>query len=157
MTRTTLALWRDAVRDSRASRTAKLVAFVLSTYMNAVGHAWPGKETLATGCSLSDRAVDRGVNELEGLGLLRVARTRGGNNRPNHYSAAGYGSDSRTGKQSALSRERHAAKGESGSQEGLESVERGAPTPAGAGLCALCGVGGGNHVADCVAIRAESQ
>jgi hypothetical protein len=75
------------VRDSDLPSTAKLVAFVLSTYMDRNGHAWPSKETIAAGASLSRRAVDPAIDRLEGTGLIQVERSR--SRRGNRYRARG--------------------------------------------------------------------
>jgi hypothetical protein len=79
MSRSLLAAWRDAVRDSGLDRTAKLVAFVISTYMDSIGKAFPSKATIAAGSSLGAgrRAVDRAVDRLEASGLLKIRRSRG--------------------------------------------------------------------------------
>jgi hypothetical protein len=79
MRRRLLPVWRDAVRDSGLDRTAKLVAFVISTYMDSSGSAWPSKATIAAGSSLGAgrRAVDRAVDRLEASGLLVIKRSRG--------------------------------------------------------------------------------
>ena len=61
--------WRDAIRDSDLDRTAKLVAFVVSIYMNGQGWAFPSKATIAEGCNLdSIRTVDVAVQRLERAG-----------------------------------------------------------------------------------------
>src|SRR2546423_12170186 len=65
------------VRDSSASRTAKLVAYTLSTYMDRRGVAWPSQALLASGCSLSVRAVQSATLRLEEAGLLKVQRSKG--------------------------------------------------------------------------------
>ena len=74
-----LASWRNAVRDSELDRTAKLVAFVLSTYMDGHGQAYPSMSTLAEGASLGlNRATTRAaVARLESAGFLDVFRSRG--------------------------------------------------------------------------------
>jgi hypothetical protein len=75
--------WRNALRDSELDRTAKLVGFVLSTYMDGRGAAWPAKTTLAEVASLGregqkgNTAVDTAIDRLEGAGLLVVDRRRG--------------------------------------------------------------------------------
>ncbi len=72
--------WRDAIRDSdELDRTAKLVAFVLSTYMNGSGKAFPSKGTIAAGAGLGSgrRAVDQAIVRLEAAGYLDVQRTKG--------------------------------------------------------------------------------
>jgi hypothetical protein len=78
-----VAHWRNAVRDSDLDRTAKLVALVLSTYMDHTGAAWPAKTTIARGASLGrvgqkgNTAVDSAIDRLEAAGLLVVDRRRG--------------------------------------------------------------------------------
>src|SRR5436305_519399 len=75
--------WRDALRDSDLDRTAKLVGFVLSTYMSGKGKAWPAKITIARGAGLGrpeqkgNTAVDNAVDRLEAAGFLDVERRRG--------------------------------------------------------------------------------
>jgi hypothetical protein len=81
-------VWRKALRDSDLSRTAKLVGFVISTYMNGDGVAWPSRNTIAAGGSVTVRAVDAAVKLLEGQGFLEVERDgRGGRTRVNQYVA----------------------------------------------------------------------
>jgi hypothetical protein len=84
-----VARWRNLVRDSGVDSTARLVAFVVSTYMHADGNgAFPSKATIARGCGLSStRAVDAAINRLEAAGLLTVHRSPG--HAPNVYEAAG--------------------------------------------------------------------
>jgi hypothetical protein len=78
-----VAHWRNALRDSGLDRTAKLVGFVLSTYMDGRMAAWPAKTTLAQGASLGredqkgNTAVDNAIDRLEARGLLVVDRKRG--------------------------------------------------------------------------------
>lgn len=75
-----LTEWRDAVRDApELDKTAVLVAYTLSTYMNRNGEAWPSKETLAKGCRLGagKRAVDKAVDRLEAAGFLMIQRSKG--------------------------------------------------------------------------------
>jgi hypothetical protein len=74
-----VAVWRDALRDSVLDATAKLVGFVLSTYMDARGFAFPSKATLARGSSLGEgrRAVDQAVDRLEADGFLEIERSVG--------------------------------------------------------------------------------
>jgi hypothetical protein len=75
-------VWRDAVRDSDLDSTAKLVAFVLSTYMNASGLARPGRLRIAAGCSLDVRAIDRARKRLRDAGFLEY--------EDGHKGGAGY-------------------------------------------------------------------
>jgi hypothetical protein len=70
-------IWRDTVRDSDLDKTAKLVAFVLSTYIDSDGRAFPSQDTLAAGASLSDRAVAMATERLERAGFLIIERSRG--------------------------------------------------------------------------------
>jgi hypothetical protein len=80
------AAWRDCIRDSDLDQTAKTIALVLSTYMNGNGQAFPSKETLAHGASVSKRAADTAVSRLEDRGFLTVKRTLG--RQSNRYQAA---------------------------------------------------------------------
>jgi DNA-binding transcriptional ArsR family regulator len=80
--------WERAVRNSPLFRTAKLLAFGLGTYMDGDGLAFPSRRTLAEACSISDRAVDHALSELEQEGFLHVERDRrGGRSRVNRYLA----------------------------------------------------------------------
>jgi helix-turn-helix protein len=72
-----LANWRDALRDSELSTRAKVVGFVLSTYMNTLGEAFPSKTTLADGTSQSVRTVDAAIAELEAARFLRITKSKG--------------------------------------------------------------------------------
>ncbi len=75
-----VAQWREAVRESDADSTAKTVAWALSTWMNSSGSAFPSKQTIARGASLSVRAVDAAIDRLDvenGGELLIVSRRRG--------------------------------------------------------------------------------
>lgn len=78
-------VWRDAIRDGDLDRSAKLVAFVISTYMNGAGDTFVGKPLVGRGAGLVVRAVDEAINRLERAGYVTVIRSRGG--RPNHYLA----------------------------------------------------------------------
>jgi hypothetical protein len=68
--------WRNAIRDSEMlDRTAKLVCFVISTYMNGKGVAYPGKETIARGAGLGKgrRSVDGAIDRAE---VRAISRSR---------------------------------------------------------------------------------
>jgi hypothetical protein len=87
-------IWREIIRDSaKLSSTDKLVGFLLSTYMDKSGEAFPSRETIAAGCSLSDRAVDAAASRLEVAGFLQVIKNtnpqgwKGGRGQVNHYVA----------------------------------------------------------------------
>ena len=73
--------------DSDLDRTAKLVAYTLSTYMDSNGSAVPSKATLASGAGLGSgkRAVDAAIDRLEAGGFIEISRSRGGNS--NNYRA----------------------------------------------------------------------
>jgi Helix-turn-helix domain len=71
------AVWRDALRDSSLDNTAKAVGFVLSTFANASGYAYPSRETLARGASLGLRTVDAAISSLEAAGFVLIERSRG--------------------------------------------------------------------------------
>jgi Helix-turn-helix domain len=65
-------VWRDAVRDSPLRSTTKLVGVILSTWADARGGCFPGRSTIAAGASVSDRAVDKALDELEREGWLAI-------------------------------------------------------------------------------------
>jgi hypothetical protein len=65
--------WRTAIRDSSLPRALKLVAFVLSTYMDAKGDgAYPSAKTLARDTGYCQRVVKDARKELADLGWLLV-------------------------------------------------------------------------------------
>jgi hypothetical protein len=72
-------VWRDELRDWPLDRTAKLVGFVLSTYMNGSGETFVSKKLLAEGASLGQgkRAVDGAIDRLEAAGFVYVRRSKG--------------------------------------------------------------------------------
>jgi hypothetical protein len=76
-------IWRNCVRDNDSlTTTEKAVAFVISTYMDRDGFAFPSKLTIARGAGLSTRihdstAVSSAVEAIEAEGLLSVTRSRG--------------------------------------------------------------------------------
>lgn len=72
-----VGIWRDAIRESDLGATPKLVAFVVSTFVNGRGGAYPSRATLAAGASLSVKAVDNALRRLERDGFLEISRTRG--------------------------------------------------------------------------------
>ena len=49
--------WKLAIRDSTLDATAKHVALTLDTWMDAHGHCFPERPTIARGASLSVRAA----------------------------------------------------------------------------------------------------
>lgn len=69
--------WRQAILASDLNSNNKLVALVISTFMNDWGHgAWPSQEMIAKRASLSERGVRKAVKELEELGWLYRAKAR---------------------------------------------------------------------------------
>src|SRR5436309_3407100 len=69
--------WREAVRESDLDSTAKLVAFALSTFMDAEGRTRRSRATIAAASSLNVRTVDEALRRLETAGLLEVLRNTG--------------------------------------------------------------------------------
>ena len=86
-------VWRNALRDSEVDQTAKLLGFVLSTYLTSEGLAGhngrpaPSRETLARGVGVSIRTVDRRLDDLEAAGFLDIERAVGGQRKTNTYTA----------------------------------------------------------------------
>jgi Helix-turn-helix domain len=165
-TKSRVAVWRDAVRDSHdLASTAKLVAWCLSTYMDGRGVAWPAQETLATGCSLSRRSVQKATDRLEQLGFLAIERSKG---RSSHRYGATLPPTANEIRRSewdkserrAANREAHAPNSERPAHESAESVESGsgaAPMDAAAAVCHECETGGGQHVDGCSAAPGRSD
>ena len=81
--RSFLAAWRDAVRDSGLGAVVKATAWCLATFANGRGVAFPSRTTLGHGASLSVRAVEHAIRQLERAGFLNVER--GGGRRSNTY------------------------------------------------------------------------
>lgn len=81
-----IIIFRNAIRDSeQLSSRAKLVAFVLSTYMDAEElTCYPAVATIARGAGYSKRRpAQRGLDELEEAGVLD--REVGGGRNTSHY------------------------------------------------------------------------
>jgi hypothetical protein len=137
-----LGVWRDAVCESDLGRTPKLVALVLSTFMDGRGHAYPSQDAIAARASLSDRAVYRATLPLEASGLLVVEWSKGKSShgyqatlpptanalRRSEWEAAGGNSEPH-----ATNSERRASNSERRSPESAESAESGALRAAAAG------------------------
>lgn len=76
--RSLLAVWRSAICESELGASAKLVAFVLSTFMKATGSTasdtvnGPSRQTIAAAASLSDRAIDAAIDALEDASWIEV-------------------------------------------------------------------------------------
>jgi hypothetical protein len=70
-------VWRKALAASELDTTAKAVGFVLANHFNKDSCAWPAKQTLARGASVSKRAADGAVLRLEEAGFISVRRSRG--------------------------------------------------------------------------------
>ena len=65
------------VLDAGLSHNALCAYIGLASYADRAGHAWPSVGVVAERMSLSKRSVQRGIKELEELGLLQVRRPRG--------------------------------------------------------------------------------
>jgi hypothetical protein len=70
-------VWRKALAASELDTTAKAVGFVLGNHFNKDSCAWPAKQTLARGASVSKRAADGAVLRLEEAGFITVRRSSG--------------------------------------------------------------------------------
>ena len=83
----TPTVWRDAIRDAEElTGTQKLVALLMSTYMNKDGETFVGKQRLARDAGFrSVRTVDSAINRVENIGFRNIIRSKGG--RPNYYIA----------------------------------------------------------------------
>jgi hypothetical protein len=82
-----LVVWRNSVRDSeQLGWTARLVAFVLSTHMDADGGScFPSITTLTRETHLARRTVCYALDELERERFIE--RVRQGRGRPTRYRA----------------------------------------------------------------------
>jgi hypothetical protein len=87
--RPVVVVWREHVRDSEFRPTVKLVAYTISTFMDADGWCRVSRPRIARAASLSEggAAVWNAVTKLERAGLLRVKRSKGGQHTPNEYQA----------------------------------------------------------------------
>lgn len=135
-----IAEWRNAIRDSDLDATAKLVALVLSTYMNSAGECYPARATLAKNCRCAVRTVERAVTRIESAGLLDVSRTAGrGHSNRYRASVKGVTGDAFSGKKRRHQRPEKATpdavKGDTGdarkrekaSESGRARLDGGAP------------------------------
>jgi DNA-binding transcriptional regulator YhcF (GntR family) len=68
--------WPRLLRRSRLSKTARLVGFVIATYLNAAGECWPSVATIAKGAGVSESTVHRAIRELRRSGYLWVTFRR---------------------------------------------------------------------------------
>lgn len=64
-------LFARALDHSRSSGAARLVLFTLCYHANESGAAWPGVPTLARETRLTERAVQKGLPQLETLKEIR--------------------------------------------------------------------------------------
>ncbi len=69
-------VWQRAIRESALTRTTKLVAFTLGTFMNDIATCYPSLPRLAAGASVDVATVKRHLATLERAEW--VARARGG-------------------------------------------------------------------------------
>ena len=168
MSRSQLAEWRDAVRDSGLDSNAKHVAHVLSTYMNGGGQCWPSQELVAAGASISVRTVQRATARLELAGLLLIDRGRG--RTSNRYRAlfpySVVASQSRHNEPLvATLTPRSSDFDDRSSDTGVTRkllklskahVDDAVPLESGSSsTCEGCGLGSGHHLADCPTVRGD--
>lgn len=68
------------MKSSRSVNAARLVLFVLAEAADESGICWPGHAAIAAGAAVSEKTVERSIEELERLGELAVEKgTRRGN------------------------------------------------------------------------------
>lgn len=73
-----LHVWREQLCESNLDSTAKLVGFVIATWMRADGTgAYPSRRRISERASLGQRAVDRAIYRLEDSLLIAVSRSKG--------------------------------------------------------------------------------
>lgn len=75
-----------AIRSSNLSSTQKLVALILKSHMNNdTGECFPSVKTLAAGCSIGEKTVQRATEALEHAGFItRVVGN--GRGKPTQYT-----------------------------------------------------------------------
>ena len=64
-------LWKRSVRDSSLSPEAKLLAFVLDSWMKPDGMVYRKPANLKFDTSLTQRQIRNAITELQDLGLVR--------------------------------------------------------------------------------------
>lgn len=69
----------------KLSSTQKIVLVALADRANDDWECWPGQQSLAEKCSLSERGVRKALIELEELGYLRVEHRNRGSQKTNLY------------------------------------------------------------------------
>lgn len=67
--------------DIRLQPAVKLVLLKLADRANDDGECWPGQESIATACDMSERSVMRHIGFLERVGILSVGRRKGEDGR----------------------------------------------------------------------------
>jgi DNA-binding transcriptional MocR family regulator len=72
--------WTLLVRDTQMPRLSKLLAFTLSTYMNADGQCYPGVTSLTSDLCASRRSVQLALRDLEARGLIKTSPRKGTSN-----------------------------------------------------------------------------
>lgn len=71
-------VWRQALCEADLDATAKLVGFVIATWMRPDGTgAYPSRRSIGERASLGERAVDRAIKRLEDSGLVAVSHSKG--------------------------------------------------------------------------------
>ena len=76
--------------DQRLPPNAKLILMALADSADDAGECWPRLRTLASKCCVSERTVQRALQQFEGTGLLSVEHrfTDGGRQTSNRYRLA---------------------------------------------------------------------
>jgi hypothetical protein len=78
--------WQVAIGESDLPPTSRLVAWALSTWMDADGRCWPAQREIARRAGASRRAVINALENLRESDFLSW-KTGGGPRRPNQYQA----------------------------------------------------------------------
>lgn len=155
-----VSVWRDTVRDSDLRAIGKLTGHTLATFMNARGLAWPSRETLARGSSVSLRSVDAAISELEAGGFVDIERTRGRSSHRYQATLSPTAQEMRrsewaTAQMATPNRANDDTNRAGAAGESVESAESralrasAAVNGASARACDECRVGGGLHAEDC--------
>jgi hypothetical protein len=132
-------VWQTTLCESELSSTARLVGFVLSTYLSAKNGplCWPSRLTLAKGAGLGLRTVDKAIVELESGGFVEIERSRGRSSHTYCVTLSPTAQELRrwewaTAQKTASNRADLASNGAGAAPESLESIESAAPLAAGA-------------------------
>lgn len=102
-------LYHDILRRDDLTMGARVAHAVLVSYATLYAEVFPGIERLADDLASSRHSVMRYIKELEGAGLLRVERPKGGST--NHYTLLDWTKE----QSSKLQRSKSGRSGEQGS------------------------------------------